>query len=110
MQFKMQYSPSLIYFTGKYIIEMKDRVTVLKIENFTKPLYRVILKDYVNLNLTSLWSLMNSNQEQDKNKVEFINENNDRVMVMHIENFTKPLYQYSSKDLIPFIFSLISFS
>ena len=53
---------------------------------------------------------MNSNQKQDKNKVEFINENNDRVMVMHIENFTKPLYRYSSKDLIPFIFSLISFS
>ena len=53
---------------------------------------------------------MNSNQEQDKNKVEFINENNDRVMVMHIENFTKALYQYSSKDLIPFIFYLISFS
>ena len=61
MQFKMQYSPSLIYFTGKYIIEMKDRVTVMKIENFTKPLYQVILKDKVNINLTSLWSLMNSN-------------------------------------------------
>ena len=110
MQCNKQYSLSFIYFPVKYMFEMKDRVMVLYIENFTKPLYQVIQKDQVNSNLTSLWSLMNSNQEQDKNKVEFINENNDRVMVMHIENFTKPLYQYSSKDLIPFIFSLISFS
>ena len=32
-------------------------------------------------------------------KVEFINENKDRVMVLHIENLTKPLYQVFPKRL-----------
>ena len=45
------------------MFEMKDRVMVLYIENFTKPLYQVIQKDYVNSKLTSLFSLMNSGQE-----------------------------------------------
>ena len=45
------------------MFEMKDRVMVLYIENFTKPLYQVIQKDYVNSKLTSLISSMNSGQE-----------------------------------------------
>ena len=32
-------------------------------------------------------------------KVEFINENKDRVMVLHIENLTKPLYWLFLKRL-----------
>ena len=35
---------------------------------------------------------MNFNQET-CHKVEFINEKKDRVMVLNIENLTKPLYQ-----------------
>ena len=35
---------------------------------------------------------MNFNQEA-SHKIEFINEKKDRVMVMHIENFNKPLYR-----------------
>ena len=31
-------------------------------------------------------------------KGKYINEKKDRVMVMHIENFTKPLYQVFPKD------------
>ena len=30
--------------------------------------------------------------EKQVNKVKFINEKKDRVTVLHIENFTKPLY------------------
>ena len=33
-------------------------------------------------------------------KVKFINEKKDRVMVLHIENLTKPLYRVFQKDLI----------
>ena len=32
-------------------------------------------------------------------KVKFINEKKDRVMVLHIENLTKPLYQVFPKSL-----------
>ena len=32
-------------------------------------------------------------------KGKYINEKKDRVMVMHIENFTKPLYQVFPTDL-----------
>ena len=31
-------------------------------------------------------------KEKQVNKVKFINEKKDRVTVLHIENFTKPLY------------------
>ena len=33
-------------------------------------------------------------------KAKFIYEKKDRVMVRHIENLTKPLYQVFHKDLI----------
>ena len=47
---------------------------------------------------------MNFNQET-CHKVEFINEKKDRVMVLNIENLTKPLYRVFQKDLIfPFPF------
>ena len=42
MQIQMQYSPSLTYFTGKYIIEMKDRVTVLKIQLVNIYMFQVV--------------------------------------------------------------------
>ena len=42
---------------------------------------------------------MNFHQET-CHKVEFINEKKDRVMVLNIENLTKPLYQVFQKDLI----------
>ena len=41
---------------------------------------------------------MNSNAGLNE-KVEFINEKIDRVMMMHIENFIKPLFQFFPKTL-----------
>ena len=38
-------------------------------------------------------------------QVEFINEKNDRVRMMHIENFIKPLYQVFPKRLLCHIFN-----
>ena len=45
-------------------------------------------------------------------KGKYINEKKDRVMVMHIENFTKPLYQVFPTDLyfINFSFNKSFFS
>ena len=44
-------------------------------------------------------------------KGKYINEKKDRVMVMHIENFTKPLYQVFPTDSFNFLFnfSLLAF-
>ena len=44
---KMQYMSLfiIIFQKGKYINEKKDRVTVMHIENFTKPLYQVFPTD-----------------------------------------------------------------
>ena len=36
-------------------------------------------------------------EDSSSQKVKFINEKKDRVMVLHIENFTKPLYQVFPK-------------
>ena len=36
----------IVFHKGKYINEKKDRVMVMYIENFTKPLYRVFPTDY----------------------------------------------------------------
>ena len=47
---------------------------------------------------------MNFNQEA-SHKVEFINEKKDRVMVLNIENLTKPLYQVFLKRLASYLFS-----
>ena len=38
----------MIFQKGKYINEKKDRVTVMHIENFTKPLYGVFPTDSFN--------------------------------------------------------------
>ena len=44
-------------------------------------------------------------EEVKSNKVKFINEKKDRVMVLHIENLTKPLCQVFPKRLdLYFIF------
>ena len=47
---KMQYMSLfiIIFQKGKYINEKKDRVTVMHIENFTKPLYGVFPTDSFN--------------------------------------------------------------
>ena len=36
----------IIFFEGEYANEKKDRVMVMHIENFTKPLYWVFLTDF----------------------------------------------------------------
>ena len=43
----------MVFLKGKYFNEKKDRVIVMQIENFTKPLYQVFLKDFdlISLNL-----------------------------------------------------------
>ena len=38
-------------------------------------------------------------------KGKYVNEKKDRVMVMHIENFTKPLYQVFPTDSFNFLFN-----
>ena len=47
---KMQYMSLfiIIFQKGKYINEKKDRVTMMHIENFIKPLYRVFPTDLFN--------------------------------------------------------------
>ena len=45
-------------------------------------------------------------EEASCHKVKSINEKKDRVMVLHIENFTKPLYQVFLKDLTYFFLFL----
>ena len=47
---KMQYMSLfiIIFQKGKYINEKKDRVKVMHIENFTKPLYQVFPTDLFN--------------------------------------------------------------
>ena len=43
--------------------------------------------------------------EENCHKVKFINEKKDRVMVLNIENLTKPLYQVFLKRLASYLLS-----
>ena len=67
----------------KSINEMKERVTVMHIENFTKLLFQVILWTFKFVKEDLLLIPPG----------ESIKEMKERVTVMHIENFTKPLFQ-----------------
>ena len=79
------------------MIEMNNRVMVLHIENFTKPLYLVVLIDILIFCLCSFIHFTGKWIFQMKN----------RVMVLNIENFTKPLYEVVLTDILSIVGLLI---
>ena len=69
----------------------------MQIENFTKPLYQVFPTDLLSFECNNFKKINYRAKENSLfitviHQVKYINEKKNRVMVMQIENITKPLY------------------